>query len=116
MGKSFEIRPTGIANVLLKLPRDSLPAGLEYPKSDSPEITEDLWLEHYTWKKVTTNVSGFIVGSPSIDHYGDMIVSISIYLLLSLSLTASPIDYQPSDWGSSASDLQTSWLERQRCL
>ncbi|KAF9070162.1 Oxysterol-binding protein-domain-containing protein [Rhodocollybia butyracea] len=32
-------------------------------------------LEHYSWKKVTTNVSGFILGSPTIDHYGDMIVT-----------------------------------------
>ncbi len=27
------------------------------------------------WKKVTTNVSGFITGSPIIDHYGDLVVS-----------------------------------------
>ena len=36
-------------------------------------------VEHYTWKKVTTNVSGFILGSPTIDHYGDMIVSTCVY-------------------------------------
>jgi hypothetical protein len=27
------------------------------------------------WKKVTTNVSNFIMGSPIIDHYGDLVVS-----------------------------------------
>lgn len=54
MGKSFEIRPTGVAHVELVLPSGEK--------------------EHYTWKKVTTNVSGFILGSPTIDHYGDMVV------------------------------------------
>jgi len=34
-------------------------------------------VEHYSWKKVTTNISGFILGSPTIDHYGDMIVRVS---------------------------------------
>lgn len=29
-------------------------------------------LEHYTWNKVTTCVSGFLVGKTTIDHYGDM--------------------------------------------
>jgi hypothetical protein len=32
-------------------------------------------VEHYSWKKVTTSVSGFILGSPTIDHYGDMIIT-----------------------------------------
>ncbi|KAF8344941.1 Oxysterol-binding protein-domain-containing protein [Amanita rubescens] len=58
MGKSFEIRPTGVAHVEL------------YPQ---PGVNETK--EHYTWKKVTTNVSGFILGSPTIDHYGDMVVT-----------------------------------------
>ena len=58
MGKSFEIRPTGVAHVEL------------YPQ---PGVNKAK--EHYTWKKVTTNVSGFILGSPTIDHYGDMVVT-----------------------------------------
>lgn len=60
MGKSFEIRPTGVAHAELKV-----------PKEDDP----DQKYEHYTWKKVTTNVSGFILGSTTIDHYGEMTVS-----------------------------------------
>lgn len=31
--------------------------------------------EHYSWKKVTTSVSNFIMGNPQIDHYGDMEVT-----------------------------------------
>jgi oxysterol-binding protein 1 len=37
-------------------------------------MVEGKVVEHYSWKKVTTNVSGFILGSPTIDHYGDMVV------------------------------------------
>ncbi|MCO5576850.1 hypothetical protein L7F22_030670 [Adiantum nelumboides] len=51
LGRSFEIRPTGIAHVKLRV------NGVE---------------EHYTFKKVTTSVSGFVTGNTSIDHYGDM--------------------------------------------
>jgi len=66
MGKSFEIRPTGVAHAQLEL------KDVEYEgeKGTLPTVTE-----HYSWKKVTTNVSGFILGSPTIDHYGDMTVS-----------------------------------------
>jgi hypothetical protein len=69
MGKSFEIRPTGVAHAELKLPNSN----------DQ--------FEHYTWKKVTTNVSGFILGSTTIDHYGEMRVNCSIFLELSHLLT-----------------------------
>lgn len=62
MGKSFEIRPTGVAHAELKLPKDV--------EAESP----DQKYEHYTWKKVTTNVSGFILGTTTIDHYGEMTV------------------------------------------
>ncbi|KAJ3804726.1 Oxysterol-binding protein-domain-containing protein [Lentinula aff. lateritia] len=72
MGKSFEIRPTGVAHVQLRIPKawvtDKLP--LVQDEEDDGEMV----LEHYTWKKVTTNVSGFILGSPTIDHYGDMVI------------------------------------------
>ena len=71
MGKSFEIRPTGVAHANLLLP-EHLGAG--YPKA-SGKFAEGKVVEHYSWKKVTTNVSGFIFGSsPTIDHYGDMTV------------------------------------------
>ncbi|KAG5650782.1 hypothetical protein H0H81_011080, partial [Sphagnurus paluster] len=71
MGKSFEIRPTGIAHAELIIPEER--GGPGYPKA-SGRFGAGKVVEHYSWKKVTTNVSGFILGSPTIDHYGDMIV------------------------------------------
>ncbi len=70
MGKSFEIRPTGVAHADLLLPEDIAPT---YPKAKDTTAAGKV-VEHYSWKKVTTNISGFILGSPTIDHYGDMIV------------------------------------------
>lgn len=64
-GKSFEIRPTGVAHAVLRLPKAWAP---NYPADpQQPEISV---AEHFTWKKVTTNVSNFILGTPTIDHYG----------------------------------------------
>lgn len=86
MGKSFEIRPTGIVHVELVIPEewvcvegnksgDKQHHYQHYPKAKMGRGEgEGKVLEHYTWKKVTTNVSGFILGSPTIDHYGDMLV------------------------------------------
>ncbi|KAI0820585.1 Oxysterol-binding protein-domain-containing protein [Trametes gibbosa] len=71
MGKSFEIRPTGVAHAELLLPEARAP---NYPKAKGAHV-KGLVVEHYSWKKVTTNISGFILGSPTIDHYGDMIVT-----------------------------------------
>ena len=71
LGKSFEICPTGVAHTDLLLPEDWAP---DYPKAKDA-ILQGRVIEHYSWKKVTTNVSGFILGSPTIDHYGDMVVS-----------------------------------------
>ncbi|KAG8903529.1 hypothetical protein FRB99_003160 [Tulasnella sp. 403] len=76
MGKSFEIRPTGVAHADLKLPTDYVSSkkhGANYPRAPGP-LGQGKVVEHYSWKKVTTNVSGFIMGSPTIDHYGDMTV------------------------------------------
>jgi hypothetical protein len=70
MGKSFEIRPTGVAHTELLIPEERGPG---YPKAPG-KAGEGKVVEHYSWKKVTTNVSGFILGSPTIDHYGDMVV------------------------------------------
>ncbi|KAJ7474889.1 Oxysterol-binding protein-domain-containing protein [Mycena latifolia] len=70
MGKSFEIRPTGVAHTELLIPSEFAPS---YPKAQAP--FEGKVREHYSWKKVTTNVSGFILGSPTIDHYGDMVIT-----------------------------------------
>ncbi|EIN03462.1 hypothetical protein PUNSTDRAFT_147045 [Punctularia strigosozonata HHB-11173 SS5] len=71
MGKSFEIRPTGVAHAELLLPEEWGPG---YPKSTSP-FAKGRVAEHYTWKKVTTNVSGFILANPTIDHYGEMVIT-----------------------------------------
>ena len=70
MGKSFEVRPTGVAHVNLLLPEEDEPT---YPRA-APLYGKGKVIEHYSWKKVTTSISGFILGSPTIDHYGDMIV------------------------------------------
>jgi len=71
MGKSFEIRPTGVAHADLLLPKERAP---NYPKAVGHH-EEGRVVEHYSWKKVTTSISGFILGSPTIDHYGDMIIT-----------------------------------------
>lgn len=81
MGKSFEIRPTGVAHAELLLPEEWAP---DYPKCTTAGIQGKV-VEHFSWKKVTTNVSGFILGSPTIDHYGDMIVSDSLFVPLHAS-------------------------------
>ncbi|KAL5534160.1 hypothetical protein ACEPAG_621 [Sanghuangporus baumii] len=73
MGKSFEIRPTGIAHAELIIPEEW--GNADYPKARAKgPFGMGKVVEHYSWKKVTTNVSGFIMGSPTIDHYGDMTV------------------------------------------
>lgn len=84
MGKSFEIRPTGVAHVDLKLPADFVAEGLKYPLDSGYDgrTGSDKVIEHYSWKKVTTNVSGFILGSPTIDHYGTMKVSYRVLQVL----------------------------------
>ncbi|KAH8829083.1 Oxysterol-binding protein-domain-containing protein [Flagelloscypha sp. PMI_526] len=81
MGKSFEIRPTGVAHAELLIPSSFVtPSSLlsSYPPAKPTLLgakeQDGLVCEHYSWKKVTTNISGFIFGSPVIDHYGDMVV------------------------------------------
>jgi hypothetical protein len=69
LGKSFEIRPTGVAHADLIIPQAWGPG---YPAA---RRRADFVREHYSWKKVTTSVSNFIMGSPQIDHYGDMEVT-----------------------------------------
>ncbi|KAF8961157.1 hypothetical protein BDZ97DRAFT_1940113 [Flammula alnicola] len=71
MGKSFEIRPTGVAHANLLLAEEMAP---HYPRVQGENVKSKV-VEHYSWKKVTTNVSGFILGSPTIDHYGDMVIT-----------------------------------------
>lgn len=71
-GRYFEIRPTGVAHAELIIPREWVKG--DYP-SAGPEYPEDMVVEHYSWKKVITNVSNFIMGNPIIDHYGDLVVT-----------------------------------------
>ncbi|KWU44499.1 hypothetical protein RHOSPDRAFT_18065, partial [Rhodotorula sp. JG-1b] len=70
MGKSFEIRPTGTAHVTLRIPE-------EWASPDCPpcKTVPGLREEHYSWLKVTTSVSNFLLGNPIIDHYGDMVIT-----------------------------------------
>ncbi|PLW29728.1 hypothetical protein PCASD_15592 [Puccinia coronata f. sp. avenae] len=67
-GKSFEIKPTGVAHAILNLP-NTFDGIKGYPPH---RVNSKRVEEHYSWKKVTTVVSNFLMGSPTIDHYGDM--------------------------------------------
>jgi len=63
-----------MAHAELVIPKEWVSDDAQYPDAGS-EYPDGHVLEHYSWKKVTTNVSNFIMGSPIIDHYGDLIVS-----------------------------------------
>ena len=86
MGKSFEIRPTGIAHAELILNEEWAP---DYPKDKHPRNVGKV-VEHYSWKKVITNISGFMLGAPTIDHYGEMIVRYPFMPVLSSPDTHEP--------------------------
>jgi hypothetical protein len=86
MGKSFEIRPTGIAHAELILDEEWAP---DYPKDKHPRNVGKV-VEHYSWKKVITNISGFMLGAPTIDHYGEMIVRYAFLPILSSPDTREP--------------------------
>jgi hypothetical protein len=61
-GKSFELMPQGVCHIFLKVHAD---------RKEGAEIP----IEHISWKKVTTAVTNLIVGNPTIEHYGEMIVT-----------------------------------------
>ncbi|CAG8518416.1 3317_t:CDS:2 [Ambispora leptoticha] len=74
-GKSFEILPKGVSHVNLKVPNEYWPNNKERdPNSYIAMGMPNAFSEHYSWKKVTTCVNNLIVGSPWIDHYGDMVI------------------------------------------
>lgn len=75
LGRTFEVRPTGVAHVNLKVPQGWFPAVAAEKVPMAGRMFKDRVLEHFTWNKVTTSVSGFIVGSPTIDHVGDLTVT-----------------------------------------
>lgn len=72
-GKSFELWPKGTAHVNLKVPKQYFAKEFE-PLLKEAHGSPNAYSEHYSWKKVVTSVNGIILGSPSIDHYGDMTV------------------------------------------
>jgi hypothetical protein len=112
MGKSFEIRPTGVAHADLLLPEHLGPG---YPNA-AGKLAEGKVVEHYSWKKVTTNVSGFILGAATIDHYGEMTVGcIRSYIIAGYS---SPLSagHEPPHQGSVCAYIQTPRLARERRL
>ncbi|CAO1630242.1 unnamed protein product [Parajaminaea phylloscopi] len=75
LGRTFEIRPTGVAHVNLKIPPEWLSTEDAKRAPAAGPLYKNSVLEHFTWNKVTTSVSGFIVGSPTIDHVGDLTVT-----------------------------------------
>ncbi|KAF9188730.1 hypothetical protein BGZ50_001175 [Haplosporangium sp. Z 11] len=71
-GKSFEVMPKGTSHVELKVPK-AFAEGSQELLTDPNDETK--FIEHYSWKKVTTCVQNLIVGTPWIDNYGDMIIT-----------------------------------------
>ncbi|KAG0211923.1 hypothetical protein BGX28_007205 [Mortierella sp. GBA30] len=71
-GKSFEVMPKGTSHVELKVPK-AFAEGSQELLSDPNDETK--FIEHYSWKKVTTCVQNLIVGTPWIDNYGDMLIT-----------------------------------------
>ncbi|KAF9928121.1 hypothetical protein FBU30_002623 [Linnemannia zychae] len=71
-GKSFEILPKGTSHVELKVPK-TYAEGTQELLTDPNDETK--FIEHYSWKKVTTCVQNLIVGTPWIDNYGDMLIT-----------------------------------------
>lgn len=74
LGRSFEIHPTGVAHAKIKVRPEWVPEAKRNALQRAPD-NEGLVMEHYTWNKVTTSVSGFITGSTTIDHFGEMVVT-----------------------------------------
>ncbi|CAG8624100.1 5880_t:CDS:2 [Funneliformis caledonium] len=74
-GKSFEILPQGVSHVNLKVHNDYWPKSLSDTLKKPANGNGLAFAEHYSWKKVTTCVNNLIVGTPWIDHYGDMIIT-----------------------------------------
>ncbi|KAF9083229.1 hypothetical protein BGX23_011680 [Mortierella sp. AD031] len=71
-GKSFEVLPKGTSHVELKVPK-AFAEGTQEILSDPND--ENKFIEHYSWRKVTTCVQNLIVGTPWIDNYGDMLIT-----------------------------------------
>lgn len=95
LGRSFEITPTGVAHARIKVKPEWVPAAKRDSLPRSPD-NDDLLMEHYSWNKVTTSVSGFITGSTTIDHFGDMNV------VNHVSGEKCTLSFMPRGWRSSS--------------
>ncbi|PVU98935.1 hypothetical protein BB559_001154 [Furculomyces boomerangus] len=76
-GKSMDITPDCVCHVYLKVPLEFLDKGSDAalgPRIKQPEIFEEkgYFVEHYSWRKLSTSVNGIITGSFWIEHYGDL--------------------------------------------
>jgi hypothetical protein len=67
--------PQGVSHVNLKVSNNHWPKSLPDTLKKSANGNDKAFVEHYSWKKVTTCVNNLIVGTPWIDHYGDMIIT-----------------------------------------
>jgi hypothetical protein len=112
MGKSFEIRPTGVAHAELILNEEWAP---DYPKDKHPRNVGKV-VEHYSWKKVITNISGFMLGAPTIDHYGEMIVRYTFLPVFRHLMLTNRAGHKPPYQGSVSTDIQAPRLARKRCV
>lgn len=72
-GKSFEVMPKGTSHVELKVPKSFAEGSTQELLTDPNDDSK--FIEHYSWKKVTTCVQNLIVGTPWIDNYGDMLIT-----------------------------------------
>ncbi|KAG5461243.1 MAG: Oxysterol-binding protein-domain-containing protein, partial [Olpidium bornovanus] len=66
-GKSLELHPLGVSHVNLKIANAWRPEG-------APEGEDGKFVEHYSFRKVTTCVNNLIYGKLRIDHYGEMVI------------------------------------------
>lgn len=79
-GKSLEIMPMGTSHVRLKIPNswrtgeEGSRGGEDPGTKKKKEEGEPQYLEHYSYKKVTTCVNNLIYGKLWVDHYGEMVI------------------------------------------
>ncbi|OLY79307.1 Oxysterol-binding protein-like protein [Smittium mucronatum] len=76
-GKSLEITPDCVCHVYLRVPIEFLDKGSDSklgPRLSQPKIVEGNthFIEHYSWRKISTSVNGIITGSFWIEHFGDL--------------------------------------------
>lgn len=99
---------------------NSVPGELRLPEEWGPDYPKDgrgKAMEHYSWRKVTTSVSNFIMGTPIIDHSGDMVRLFQSSLFdIFVRLYLRPDNYESSDWRHMRPYFQAERLERFKLL